>query len=133
VTAATGIHGRLYEYIPHSQLPGGLGVVTDEQVLDAVSAEAGWMEDLLVRLVEVPTTLGDEEGGLHGSLPKLVATTATTDARHFVRSGSPAVCFGLRAEGIHGIDERVSLRSMVAAAQVLALFICAWCNRGEER
>ena len=70
---------------------------------------------------------------LHGSPPELVATTATTDARHFVRSGIPAVCFGPRAEGIHGIDERVSLRSMVEAAQVLALFICAWCNRGEER
>ena len=37
--------------------------VSDEAILDAVAAEAGWMEDLLVRLVEAPTTLGDEEAG----------------------------------------------------------------------
>ena len=37
--------------------------VSDEAVLEAVAAEAGWMEDLLVRLVEAPTTLGDEEAG----------------------------------------------------------------------
>src|SRR5215213_3042973 len=37
--------------------------VSDEAILEAVAAEAGWMEDLLVRLVEAPTTLGDEEAG----------------------------------------------------------------------
>src|SRR5215218_9591744 len=35
----------------------------DEAILEAVAAEAGWMEDLLVRLVETPTTLGNEEPG----------------------------------------------------------------------
>jgi acetylornithine deacetylase len=34
-----------------------------EAILEAVAAEAGWMEDLLVRLVEAPTTLGNEEAG----------------------------------------------------------------------
>ena len=38
--------------------PGETGAI-----LEAVAAEAGWMEDLLVRLVEAPTTLGDEEPG----------------------------------------------------------------------
>ncbi|MGF1473615.1 MAG: M20/M25/M40 family metallo-hydrolase, partial [Rubrobacteraceae bacterium] len=37
--------------------------MNDEAVLAAVSAESGWMEDLLVRLVEAPTVLGDEEAG----------------------------------------------------------------------
>src|SRR5688572_4977744 len=37
--------------------------VSDEAILDAVAASAGWMEDLLVRIVEAPTTLGDEEAG----------------------------------------------------------------------
>ena len=37
--------------------------MTDAEVLDAVAAEAGWMEDLLVRLVEAPTVLGAEEDG----------------------------------------------------------------------
>ena len=37
--------------------------MTDAEVLDAVAAEAGWMEDLLVRLVAAPTVLGEEEAG----------------------------------------------------------------------
>lgn len=65
---------------------------------------------------------------VHGTRPPAGATTATTDARHFVRAGIPAVCFGPRAERIHGIDERVSLRSVVESAQVLGLFIKDWCG-----
>jgi acetylornithine deacetylase len=65
---------------------------------------------------------------LHGEPPALRATTATTDARHFVRAGIPAVCFGPRGDGIHGIDERVSLRSVTESAQVLGLFIRDWCG-----
>ena len=60
----------------------------------------------------VVTALGDAYARLHGERPALQATTATTDARHFVRAGIPAVCFGPRGERIHGIDERVSLRSV---------------------
>ena len=71
-------------------------------------------------------TLGAAYARVHGRRPALRPTTATTDARHFVRSGIPAVCFGARAESIHGIDERVSLRSMHDCAQVLAHFICDW-------
>jgi acetylornithine deacetylase len=63
---------------------------------------------------------------VHGQAPALRPTTATTDARHFIRSGIPAVCFGPRAESYHGIDERVSLSSMHACAQVLANFIARW-------
>src|SRR5918992_3618789 len=37
--------------------------ISDEAVLEAGATEAGWMEDLLVRLVEAPTTLGEEEAG----------------------------------------------------------------------
>jgi acetylornithine deacetylase len=73
-------------------------------------------------------SLSDAYERLHGERPAAVATTATTDARHFVRAGVPAVCFGPRAERIHGIDERVSLRSVVESAQVLGLFIKDWCG-----
>lgn len=65
---------------------------------------------------------------VHGAPPALEATTATTDARHFVRAGIPAICFGPRAEDIHGIDERVSLASMVECARVLAHFVVDWCG-----
>jgi acetylornithine deacetylase len=74
----------------------------------------------------VVAALADAYAQLHGTRPELVPITATTDARHFVRHGVPAVCFGPRGERIHGIDERVSLRSMLETAQVLALFVRDW-------
>ena len=76
----------------------------------------------------VATTLSGAYGRLVGAPAPLLATTATTDARHFVRCGIPAVCFGARAEEIHGIDERVSITSMVQCAQILAAFIQDWCG-----
>ena len=83
----------------------------------------------------VVTTLSEAYVRVHGERPPAVATTATTDARHFVRAGIPAVCFGPRGERIHGIDERVSLRSVIESAQVLGLFIRNWCGlvRGSGR
>jgi acetylornithine deacetylase len=63
-----------------------------------------------------------------GTAPERIATTATTDARAFVASGIPAVCIGPHAERIHGVDERVSLTSMVTTAQVLALLVRDWCG-----
>jgi len=76
----------------------------------------------------VAETLAGAYERLHGERPPLVPTTATTDARHFVREGIPAVCFGPRAEQIHGIDERVSLGSVVGTAQALGLFVRDWCG-----
>ena len=64
-----------------------------------------------------------------GARPALIASTATTDARSFaLYAGSPAVCFGPHAESIHGIDERVSLPSVIRTAQTLAVFIDGWCG-----
>jgi acetylornithine deacetylase len=63
-----------------------------------------------------------------GVPPERTATTATTDARVFVASGVPAVCFGPHAERIHGVDERVHLPSVVETAQVLAALACDWCG-----
>ncbi len=83
----------------------------------------------------VVQVLSDAYAGVHGERPALEATTATTDARHFVRRGIPAVCFGPRAERIHGIDERVSRSSLAECAQVLAQFVKQWCEertRGEK-
>ncbi|NVJ90790.1 MAG: ArgE/DapE family deacylase [Methylocystaceae bacterium] len=60
---------------------------------------------------------------------KDLASTATTDARFFqIYGGIPATCYGPLAENIHGIDERVSLKSMIEVAEVLALFIADWCG-----
>ena len=57
-----------------------------------------------------------------------VPTTATTDARVFVESGIPAVCFGPHAEAIHGVDERVYVPSVVETARVLATLVRDWCG-----
>jgi acetylornithine deacetylase len=81
----------------------------------------------------VVRTLGDAYRSVHGgTAPALVATTATTDARHFVARGIPAICFGPEAEDIHGIDERVSLTSVVEVARVLARFLMAWCGESND-
>jgi acetylornithine deacetylase len=77
--------------------------------------------------------LSDAYARVHGTAPRLEATTATTDARHFIRAGIPAVCFGPHAERIHGIDERVSLSSMAACARVLAHFVLDWCGESSRR
>jgi acetylornithine deacetylase len=37
--------------------------VSDEEILGAIAAERAWMDDLLVRLVEAPTLLGQEATG----------------------------------------------------------------------
>ncbi len=72
--------------------------------------------------------LSEAYESVHGAPPELRPTTATTDARHYIRHGIPTVCFGPRAESIHGIDERVSVSSMISCAEVLARFIVAWCG-----
>lgn len=73
--------------------------------------------------------LSDAADHAIGARPALIASTATTDARSFaLYAGTPAVCFGPHAESIHGVDERVSLPSVLQTAQALALFIDDWCG-----
>lgn len=76
----------------------------------------------------VANALAGAYAAVHGSPAPFRPATATTDARHYVAAGIPAVCFGPRGERIHGIDERVSLSSMVETARVLALFVRDWCG-----
>jgi acetylornithine deacetylase len=74
-------------------------------------------------------TLGSACERATGARPASFASTATTDARIFQLYGAtPAVCFGPRAEAVHGIDERVLLPSMLQTAGALALFIHEWCG-----
>jgi acetylornithine deacetylase len=75
--------------------------------------------------------LAEAYAHVHGGAPALLPTTATTDARHFLRHGIPTVCFGPRGETYHGIDERVSLSSMHTCAEILARFVLEWCGMAE--
>jgi acetylornithine deacetylase len=75
------------------------------------------------------TALGRAIERTTGSAAAVFGSTATTDARSFQLYGdSPALCFGPHAEGVHGVDERVLLPSMVETAQALGLFIRDWCG-----
>ncbi len=57
------------------------------------------------------------------------AFTGTTDARFFNLYGHiPATCYGPVAANIHGIDEWVSIDSMLDVASVLAAFTARWCG-----
>lgn len=84
--------------------------------------------------VEVPVdaplvaAMADAHERAAGEPAVRVPTTATTDARVFVASGIPAVCYGPWAESIHGVDERVHLPSVVTTAQALALLVRDWCG-----
>ncbi|MGI4776504.1 MAG: ArgE/DapE family deacylase [Janthinobacterium lividum] len=58
------------------------------------------------------------------------AFTGTTDAKFFNLYGdTPAVCYGPSGGGnIHGIDEWVSIDSLMRTASVLAVFMARWCG-----
>ncbi len=67
----------------------------------------------------------------HGSTPRTFSLGSTTDARFYINDfGVPAVCYGPAAANIHGVDESVDLRSVVAGARVLARFIAEWFTPG---
>jgi len=103
-------------------LPGGFGarVAYDGFACEGYTLEPG---------APLVAALGDAANRAIGTRPALIASTATTDARSFaLYAGTPAVCFGPHAESIHGVDERVSLPSVLQTAQALALFIDDWCG-----
>ena len=73
--------------------------------------------------------LATAHADVHGAPPALVGTSGTTDARFYLnQAGVPALCYGPRVEGMHGVDERVELASVVAGARTLTRFMAAWLN-----
>ena len=63
-----------------------------------------------------------------GEPPEDRIMTALTDTRFYGRYGIPALCWGPRAEAIHGFDERVELASLRTCTEVIALFVARWCG-----
>jgi acetylornithine deacetylase/succinyl-diaminopimelate desuccinylase-like protein len=124
--------------------------VSDREIADAVAGVGDEMLELLARLVEAPTTFGNEEPGqelielayrdLLGLEPIDIAMDAEALRAHPLASPFswdvsgkrnvvvPAVCIGPHAEHIHGVDERVFMPSVVQTAQVLALLVRDWCG-----
>jgi acetylornithine deacetylase len=63
----------------------------------------------------------------HGATPDVVSIDATTDARFYLNdAGTPALCYGPRTRGMHGVDEAVELASIAAGARTLARFMADW-------
>lgn len=68
-------------------------------------------------------------GAVYGGVLEDTAFTALTDTRFYgLDYGIPALCFGARAENIHGFDERVDLDSLRKVTTTLALFVAGWCG-----
>ncbi len=84
-------------------------------------------------LVDMNTPMVQLLQGCHrdivGGEAVAIASTATTDARFFqLYGGIPATCYGPQSGNTHGIDEWVSIDSMMQVTQVLALFMARWCG-----
>lgn len=74
-------------------------------------------------------TLLDCHASVYSGAAESVALTATTDVKFFHLYGSiPSTCYGPRGGGQHGIDEWVSIQSMLDITAVYALFIARWCG-----
>ncbi|MDZ7828161.1 MAG: ArgE/DapE family deacylase [Halofilum sp. (in: g-proteobacteria)] len=111
--------------------------LSGDEVLAGISADIEW-RGFQAEGVEMDpahpmmTLLSDLHREVTGSEIGHLASTATTDARFFQLYGdTPATCYGPEADAIHGIDESVSLDSMMEVATVLALFIAEWCGLEE--
>jgi acetylornithine deacetylase len=62
-------------------------------------------------------------------VPEERRMTALTDTRFYgLYHGMPALCWGPRAENIHGFDERVDMASVQRCTEVIALFVARWCG-----
>lgn len=86
----------------------------------------GFVLDINLPMV---TTLADCHKSVAGKDVAFNAFTGTTDARFFNLYGNiPATCYGPVAANIHGIDEWVSIDSMMEVAGVLAAFTARWCG-----
>ena len=73
--------------------------------------------------------LAKSHAAIHGVEPKQTVSTAVCDARHFaLMLGTPVTCYGPDADSIHGIDESVSIDSMMRVTTVFAIFMRDWCG-----
>ena len=73
--------------------------------------------------------LANSHSSVMGSEPATLASTATTDVRFFqLYGGTPATCYGPVGGSYHGIDEWVSIDSILTVGEVLAHFMSQWCG-----
>lgn len=61
-------------------------------------------------------------------LPSYVMTAYLDGAVFAVHGGMPALVYGPVTENVHGLDERVSLSSLLRVTKTIALFAATWCG-----
>lgn len=91
----------------------------------------GFQGDGLVVDMDEPViqTLMGCHAAVRETAAETVALTATTDLKFFHLYGNiPCTCYGPRGGSAHGIDEWVSVQSMLDITAVYALFIARWCG-----
>jgi len=78
---------------------------------------------------ESEAVLGAAHAAVRGRALEESVFTALTDTRFYgLDYGIPALCFGAKAENIHGFNERVELDSLKSVTKILALFVAGWCG-----
>lgn len=108
--------------------------VAEEAGLAGIRAEISWRGFQAEGCVVDPASdlmagLAAAHRAVAGGEPARLASTATTDVRFFtLYGGMPATCYGPVGGSLHGIDEWVSLDSVVEVTKVLARFTAAWCG-----
>lgn len=104
-----------------------LGNSPPEIVWNGFQAEGWVLEDADAEVALLAEVMRD----VMGPQAKLVerSMTGLTDTRFYDYFGHiPALCFGPKAENIHGFDERVNLDSVRRCTEIIALFIARWCG-----
>eukprot|EP01104_Vermistella_antarctica_P011608 TRINITY_DN3257_c0_g3_i1.p1 TRINITY_DN3257_c0_g3~~TRINITY_DN3257_c0_g3_i1.p1 ORF type:complete len:431 (+),score=93.86 TRINITY_DN3257_c0_g3_i1:85-1377(+) len=78
---------------------------------------------------EMMKLLAKTQQDVAGKEAELSPVTCTTDGRFYQLYASTATCvYGPTAQRIHGVDECVSLDSLMNVTKVMALFIARWCG-----
>lgn len=99
--------------------------------LGVAFSNAGFSAPGCVYDLESPAlqTLATAHQAVNGQAPRHLASTATTDGRHFaLLTDIPVTNYGPEARHIHGLDECVNLASMQRVATVMARYVVDWCG-----
>lgn len=73
--------------------------------------------------------LGDAHRLATGEELKTFMTAGYLDTRvHVLYDKIPALCYGPISQGIHGFDEKVSVKSLKRITTAIAIFIARWCG-----
>ena len=78
---------------------------------------------------EAEAVLAAAHAQVHGGAMPERLSTAVNDTRFYgLYFGIPAMCYGPKGEGAHGVDERTSIADLRRCTLTIAAFIADWCG-----